>query len=240
MSEREEKKSSVRGLLSLPHFGMRKGKSLMSLAVGFLIWQVIRIFIPELEIHPIYIYMYAILDIRDSSDKTTSFGKRRIKATFVALAVGLPLLILADVIKSRLGYEWMHIVTELLIIFLGVTLAISIAEKVGCKTFCGVAAAIVIILIISHSDNDPYIYAIMRATQTIIGVGVAWFINCKLFPYPGPQSDDGDKGENNICDGNSAPGENLFEGEAVSEGEICDSEQGEKKEPCENDDVPYI
>ena len=31
----------------------------------------------------------------------------------------------------------------------------------------------------------PYIYAILRAFQTIAGVFVAWLFNVKLFPYPG-------------------------------------------------------
>ena len=60
-----------------------------------------------------------------------------------------------------------------------------VAELIGCKSFCGLAAAIVIILLISHTINEPLIYAVLRSSQTVIGVSVAWLINVKLFPYHG-------------------------------------------------------
>jgi len=40
------------------------------------------------------------------------------------------------------------------------------------------------ILMISHFESSMYLYSVMRASQTIIGVSIAWFINVKLLPYP--------------------------------------------------------
>ena len=64
-----------------------------------------------------------------------------------------------------------------------------IAEKAGCKAFCGLAAAIYIILIVGHANDGRYLYAFLRSLQTIIGVLVAWLVNVKLFPYPGKQKE---------------------------------------------------
>ena len=72
-----------------PHIGMRKLKSVLAVFVGFWVWQLIRQAAPALELHPIYIYIYGIIEMRDSSEKTVNFGKLRIKATLVLLKMNL-------------------------------------------------------------------------------------------------------------------------------------------------------
>ena len=80
----------------MPHVGKLKVKSILALLAAFLLWQPFRLLFPELEIHPVFIYIYALLEIRDNSAKTINMGKVRIKATFIALALGLPALALRD------------------------------------------------------------------------------------------------------------------------------------------------
>ncbi len=167
-----------------PHIGQRKMKSILAIFVGFWLWQLLRLVVPGLEIHPIYIYIYGIIEMRDSSEKTVDMGKRRIKATFVALGIGLPFLALMDLAKLPFQQAWVHIGVEVFFILLGVLICLIVAEKVGCTTFCGLAAAIFVILLVSHADDERYIYSLLRAAQTILGVFLAWLINVKLFPYP--------------------------------------------------------
>ena len=78
---------------------MRKVKSILAVFVGFWIWQLIRLFAPSLEVHPIYIYIYGIIEMRETSEKTVNFGKLRIKSTVVALLIGLPTLLLSDYLQ---------------------------------------------------------------------------------------------------------------------------------------------
>ena len=167
------------------HIGMRKVKSVLAVFVGFCLWQLIRLFIPGLEVHPIYIYIYGIIEMRETSDKTINFGLRRIKATFTAIAVGLPLLIVSAAIQEKMTNEILVVLIQLITILLGVTLALVAADAVGCKNFCGLAAAIVVILIVSHTYDEPIFYSCLRAFETILGVFVAWLINVKWFPYTG-------------------------------------------------------
>ena len=167
------------------HIGMRKVKSVLAVFVGFCLWQLIRLAIPGLEIHPIYIYIYGIIEMRETSDKTINFGMRRIKATFTAIIVGLPLLILSAHIQEKISNETLIVLIQLVTILLGVALALIAADSVGCKNFCGLAAAIVVILIVSHADDEPILYSCLRAFETILGVFVAWLINVKWFPYAG-------------------------------------------------------
>jgi len=171
----------------LPHIGMRKIKSVLAVLLGYWIWQTIRFFLPALELHPIFIYMYALIEIRDTSEKTKEFAKTRMKTTFVGLGTGLPLLALSEYLQSILPRIWMQQGAELFLLLFGILLTLIIAEKVGCKTFCGLAAAILIIMLIGHGDGEQYLYSVMRAFQTFIGVGVAWLINVKWFPYHGPK-----------------------------------------------------
>ena len=72
---------------------------------------------------------------------------------------------------------------EIAVLLLGVLLTLIASEKLGYQEFCGFAAVVFIILMIS--DGNRYVYATLRALQTILGVFVAWVINVRLFPYPG-------------------------------------------------------
>lgn len=166
-----------------PHIGMRKVKSILAIFVGFCLWQTLRLFLPELEVHPIFIYIYGMIEIRETSAKTMDYGKMRIMATFTAIVIGLPVMFLYDWGKpmlSQAGLVWV----EISILILGALLVLIVAEAVKCRVYCGLAAAIFMILMISHFESSMYLYSVMRAFQTIIGVSIAWFINVKLLPYP--------------------------------------------------------
>lgn len=172
------------------HLGLRKLKSVLAIFVGFWIWQLVRLFVPGLELHPIYIYIYGMLEIRESSEKTVDMGINRLRTTFVALGVGLPVLFLTAFIKGFIEPQWLQTATDLTAILLGTLLVLCVAEWAGCKTLCGLAAAIFIILMVAHSDGEPLTYSLLRSAQTIIGIFTAWLINVRLFPYTGPKKED--------------------------------------------------
>ena len=186
MANQEQKK----GKLRFPHIGMRKWKSVLAVLVGYVIWQILRLIFPALEQHPIFVYVYALIEIRDTSEKTSQFTKIRMKTTFVGLGTGLPLLALSEYVRAQLPQIWMQQGAELFLILFGVLLTLIIAEKVGCKTFCGLAAAIFVIMMVAHGDGEQYVYSVFRAFQTFIGCFVAWLINVKWMPYHGPKPEE--------------------------------------------------
>lgn len=167
-----------------PHIGMRKVKSVLAIFVGFCLWQLLRLLIPELETHPIFIYIYGMIEIRETSEKTKDYGRMRIMATFTAILVGLPIMLLSDWIRPMLAEGWQRTGMEITVLLMGALLVLIVAEIVKCRVYCGLAAAIYMILMISHFESSMYLYSIMRAFQTIIGVTIAWVINVKLLPYP--------------------------------------------------------
>lgn len=170
--------------LAYPHIGMRKIKSILAIFVGFCLWQVMRLFLPGLEVHPIFIYIYGMIEIRETSEKTKDYGRMRIMATFTSILIGLPIMLLSDWISPKVEDVWHQIVLEIVILIVGALLVLCVAEAVKCRVYCGLAAAIYMILMISHFEDSMYLYSIMRAFQTIIGVSIAWIINVKLLPYP--------------------------------------------------------
>ena len=174
--------------MRLPHVGFRKVKSVLAIFVGFWFWQLVRLLFPELEVHPIFIYIYGMIEIRDTSEKTVDFGKKRIKSTFTALGVGIPSMILLETLKDIAPEGWLHVALELVIIIGGVLLTLEVAQKVGCKAFCGLAAAIFIVLLVSYTTDRVFVYALLRCVQTITGVFVAWLLNVKIFPYHGKKA----------------------------------------------------
>lgn len=167
-----------------PHIGMRKIKSILAIFVGFCLWQTLRLFLPELEVHPIFIYIYGMIEIRETSEKTKDYGRMRIMATFTAILIGLPIMLLTDWVSPVLAEPWARTWMEITVLILGALIVLCVAEMVKCRVYCGLAAAIYMILMISHFESSMYLYSIMRAFQTIIGVTIAWIINVKLLPYP--------------------------------------------------------
>ena len=166
------------------HIGMRKVKSLLAIVIGFFIWQGIRLFFPDLEIHPVFIYIYGLLEIRDTSEKTKSLGIQRIKATLIAMAIGLPMLMLRIYLHNSLGSVTLETALDVAMILIGSLVTLVLGEKVGCGTMTGLVPVIYIILLVYHADDERYVYALLRALQTVIGVFVAWILNVVLFPYP--------------------------------------------------------
>lgn len=167
-----------------PHIGLRKIKSILAIFVGFWLWQLLRLFLPGLEMHPIFIYIYGVIEIRDSSEKTKDYGVMRIKATFTAILIGLPIMLLSDWIMPMLKTPFLRHGYEVMVLLLGTLFVLVVAEAVKCRVFCGVAAIIFVILMVNHFEGSMYLYSLMRAFQTLIAVFIAWLINVVLLPYP--------------------------------------------------------
>ena len=168
----------------LPHIGMRKVKSILAIFVGFWLWQCLRLLIPGLEVHPLFIYIYGMIEIRETSDKTMDYGRMRVLVTLIAILIGLPFMLLTDALRPVLVGTWMKTGLEITFLLVGTLLVLCAAEWAKCRAYVGLAAAIFIILMLSHFESRVYLYSIMRAFQTVIGVIVAWFINVRLLPYP--------------------------------------------------------
>ncbi|MFA7637027.1 MAG: hypothetical protein WCX81_04615 [Monoglobales bacterium] len=165
--------------ICLPTIGMRKIKSVLALLFAFAIWQVVRIFLPQLNIHPLFGYIYAIIEMRDTVQKTKEFGKLRIKATFVGLFVGLSAIPLSVKFGSISVIGVQGVIADLVIIMLGALITLWLAELFKCKNFCGIAAIIFVICMVRDhsSQTNIYVYAILRVFQTLLGVFSAWVVN---------------------------------------------------------------
>ena len=143
------------------HIGMRKIKSLLAVALSFFVWQAIRFFLPMIEPHPIFAYVYSIVDMRADASQTQSFGRQRIKATLIGLVMGLIFIALSVFVGSKIENENLRIFVEFVFILLAVLSSLCVAEMLGCKNFCGVAAYISVIYMVLHSGDDIFLYAIM-------------------------------------------------------------------------------
>ncbi len=161
----------------MPHIGMRKLKSIMAVAVAFVIWQIIRLFVPGLEEHPIFAYIYAIIELRDTLEKTKTFGKLRIKATIVGLVIGLLFVALSVRLCALTTASWQRVFIDFVLVLIATIISLTTAELVKCENFCGIAAIITVICMLSDSDTDRYLYATMRVFQTLLGVFSAFVIN---------------------------------------------------------------
>ena len=174
------------GSHNIPSIGMRKVKSIFALIFAFFIWQLVRIFFPQLDIHPLFGYVYAIIEMRESVDKTKTFGLFRIKATFIGLTIGLCVLAISGSLGKFITNETLIVFMDLALIAFGALIALWFADLFKCKNLCGIAAIIVVICMVRDRDSDIniYLYAILRALQTLLGVFAAWFVNKFICAYP--------------------------------------------------------
>ena len=125
-----------------------------------------------------------MMEIRESSEKTRVSGKKRILATLIAIGVGMPFLLLTDLLRNTEHMMWEKGWHEIVILLIGTLAVLCAAEWANCRDYCGLAASIAVILMISHFESSVYLHSLMRAVQTIVGVSIAWLVNVKLFPYP--------------------------------------------------------
>lgn len=165
------------------HIGGRKIKSVLAILMTFLIWQIPRLFMSELSVHPLFAYMCAVLEMRESVEKTKSFGFRRVKSTGIGLFFGLIGIFITTIIIQRVEHFWLQTVIELTIILVFVLLSLSVAQFMNCESVSSMAAICVIICLVGlKEDTNPYIYALSRVSQTILGVFSALVINRYIFP----------------------------------------------------------
>ena len=169
---------------SLPKIGLRKIKSLISVCIAFLMWQIIRFIVPyDLAIHPLFGYIYGIIEIRETAEKTKLFSFYRIKATLVGLSLGLMLLPLSVYMDEKITNIPLNTLANLGLILIGVLIALWVAELVRCHNFCGIAAIIFVICMIRDrgADANIYAYAILRTVQTLVGIFSACLVNIYFF-----------------------------------------------------------
>ncbi|MBQ6893010.1 MAG: FUSC family protein [Clostridia bacterium] len=159
------------------HIGMRKVKSVLAVFFSFLIWQLLRSFFPMLETHPIFAYVYSIVEMRESLQKTKDYGKLRIMSTIIGLVIGLSSVTFSVYLTSKISTEMLRAFVELVFILIAALCSLCVAELFKCKDFCGTAAIITVICMVSHNEESIYLYAIMRVLQTMIGVFSAMIIN---------------------------------------------------------------
>ncbi|NLK39290.1 MAG: hypothetical protein GX303_03440 [Clostridiales bacterium] len=181
----KDKLPKIKEYLRLPHVGMRKFKSVLAILLSFLIWQLIRIFVPSLRLHPLFAYFYAVLEMRDSAELTQINGRLRIKATAIGLLCGLMFIFIYLSIVPYVKNQFWAVVIELLTLLAGALFTLTVAEIAKCKNFCGVACTIFVICIIGYAEENAYYYAITRSAQTVLGVFSAWLFNSYIFPYHG-------------------------------------------------------
>ena len=168
----------------LPRIGLRKVKSIIAVTIAFVVWQIIRALVDlDLEVHPLFGYVYAVVELRETPEKTKQFSFYRIKATLIGLSLGLAMLPLSVCLDSHIQNAFLVSLADLALILVGVLISLWIAELLKCKNLCGIAAIIFVICIVRdrNSGVSIYLYAILRTVETLVGVFAAWFANTFFF-----------------------------------------------------------
>lgn len=123
--------------------------------------------------YPLYACTAAVLSMRDTVEDSIHYGKTRIKATIVGGIMGIVMLwVDSELFKGSL--------TEVLIT-LGIIATIYVCNLLGWSNSSAIACVVVLIVLIDHSA-DKYVYAVIRTTETIMGIVVAVIVNKTIRP----------------------------------------------------------
>lgn len=173
--------------------GMRNIKSALSVLIMFLVWQAVRLYFTELDMHPLYGYLTVLLAMRDTVDNSLNYGKMRIKTTFIGLAIGLAFIAINIRLQEIASSEYMGNIYELILIVVGTSVSLHAAYLLKSKNLCAIAGAVFLVSIVRRDSDSRYLYAVLRVFQTIIGLGVSLVINKYVFPYKKQKEQNEDK-----------------------------------------------
>lgn len=169
-------------------FGIRKIKSIVALFICFLVWQPIYFLMHDklgfegIGTHPYFAYMYAIIEMRQTLERTKTLGRARMKATLISLVIAITFIALTTEIKQYFANVYLWNLVEIIIVMIGVLCCLYFADFFHCEPLCAIAASTFIICIIALDDGNLYVYALMRIFQTSFGIASAYVINKYVFP----------------------------------------------------------
>ena len=153
----------LKEFLSSFKLGKRKLKSVLAVFIVFSIWQLLRLWQPMLEVHPVFGYYYAVIEMRKTSEHTVRSGRSRLIGTIIGASLAFLFLFIGLQLKALTDVKTVRIIIEISLVLIGIPLAISLARAAKCGSMCSVAATVFIACVISHSDSGVYRYAAFRA-----------------------------------------------------------------------------
>lgn len=169
--------------MMVPRIGMRNIKTAISVLFCFLVWQAVRLVISNLELHPLYAYISAVLAMRDTTENSLAYGRARIKGTIIGSVVALTIISASIGVNSYVYSDALKLGTDVFFLMLGLIFTLYAANALKCGGLCGIAAAVFLVCMIRHNSENRYIYALLRTVETIIGIGVSLAVNSLIFPY---------------------------------------------------------
>ena len=131
------------------------------------------------EINPFAKYVCSIGKLcgGTSQNIVKDLGLLRIKATVIGLIIGLIFLTVSIKLGISASTSFQRFIPEFFVLLVAIFSSLVVADIFKCENLCGIAAIITVICVVSSLGMTPYLYAIMRVLQTLIGVGAAFLIN---------------------------------------------------------------
>lgn len=174
----------------LPKIGMRNMKSAFGVIICFLVWQAIRLILPNMEFHPLYAYVSVVLAMRDTTENSIAYGKIRVKGTLIGLLIALISISVIVQASFYLHNEYIRIILEVFIIAVGIILSLYLSCILKCENLCAIATVVFLVCMIRYSTENRYVYALFRTLETILGIAISVVVNKYFFPFNKQQSSD--------------------------------------------------
>ncbi|MBQ9840054.1 MAG: FUSC family protein [Erysipelotrichaceae bacterium] len=142
--------------------GLRTIKTGIAVTLSILVSNILR-----LE-YPFFVAMTSIISMDKTAMNSMKMGRNRIMGTFIGAIVGI---LLAYVDR---GNPFLCGIGIIIMILICNALKLNGSIAIG---------GIVLLAIMIHTDKTPIFYGYNRLLDTIVGAGVALFVNCTFFPY---------------------------------------------------------
>ena len=142
--------------------GLRTIKTGIAVTLSLLVSTLLR-----LE-YPFFVAMTSIISMDKTAMNSMKMGRNRIMGTFIGAVVGILLSYVDRGNPFLCG--------------IGIIIMILICKALKLKGSISIGG-IVLLAIMVHTDRTPIFYGFNRTLDTIVGAGVALFVNCTIFPY---------------------------------------------------------
>ncbi len=163
---------SNKRVLKIPGLGMRSLKTAVSVAVCLVFFEVLHSFnlvnVSVAKEIPFYACTAAVICMQNTVENSVSSGLFRLFGTFIGGSLGIiALLFLPDIAKPL----------QFITITLGILACMVICNVTKKQKSCAISCVVFMAVIAAMGDKDPFVYALYRIFETVVGVIVVIIVN---------------------------------------------------------------
>lgn len=155
----------------IPRIGLRNIKTSISVLFCFLLFELIG------RDYPIYACVAAVICTKDTFQNSFDISKDRVVGTLIGGVTGAVFLKINALFDFFLSLE--------VIASLGIIIVIYLCNLINEKGSVSLSCVVYLLILVNFKNSEssaPYLYALDRTVDTVIGIAISLIVNRYFFP----------------------------------------------------------